>query len=104
MGSSPATSPTPNAGDDAQSMQQASLILDAATELLPKIGATSEMGQLLLQFITKASKIVQPGAVSPAGKQNQMDAAQRQNAQNGQQMSMIRQNEAQPQQQPGQAA
>lgn len=104
MGSSPATGPTPNSGEEVQGMQQASLILDAATELLPKVGAASEMGQLLLDFIKKASKIVQPGAVSPAGKQNQMDSMMRQNTQNGQNMSMIRQSQSQPQQQPGQAA
>lgn len=85
-------------------MQQAALILDAATELLPQVGAASEMGQLLLDFIKRASKLVQPGSVSPAGKNNQLDAMQRKNAENGQQMSMIRQSEAQPQQQPGQAA
>ena len=104
MGSSPATSPTPNDGAEAQGTQYAALILDAAAEALPKVGAASELGQILLDFIKKASKLVQPGSVSPAGKANQLDEMQRKNVQNSQQMSSIRQSQAQPQQQPGQAA
>lgn len=102
MGTSPATGPTDNAGLEMQGMQGAALILDAATELLPKIGAASEVGRIMLDFINKLSKHVQAGSVSPAGKQNQLDDMQRNNAQNAQNMSMIRQSQ-QPQQ-PGQAA
>ena len=97
MGESPASAPSDNAGAEMQGMQGAALIVDAAAELLPRIGAASEMGQLLLDFIKKASKIVQPGAVSPAGKQNQLDEMQRNNMQNGQNMSMMRQQSAQQQ-------
>jgi len=99
MGESMATGPTENAGSEMKGMQGVSLIVDAATELLPMVGASTEMGQLLLDFIKKGSKLVQPGAVSPAGKNNQLDEMQRNNAQNGQQMSMIRQ-ASQSQQQP----
>lgn len=73
--------------------QGVSLILDAATQLLPMVGAASEMGQLLLDFVKKASKLVQPGAVSPAGKQNQIEEMMRKNAQNGQQVASMRQSQ-----------
>jgi len=96
MGNSPATSPTPNAGEDAQAMQHAALILDAATELLPRVKVTSPTGEALMKFIQAMSKIVQPGSVSPAGKQNQLDQMQRNNVQQGQQLSMVRQQEQQP--------
>lgn len=101
MGTSPATTPTENAGAEAQGMQATAVILDAATELMSKVGVATPIGQLLLDFVKKGSKLVQPGAVSPAGKQNQLDEMQRNNAQNGQQMAMLKQSAAgQQQQQP----
>lgn len=96
MGTSPATPPTPNAGMEVQGAQAVGLIVDVATEILPKVGAASEIGQLLLDFIKKASKLVQPGAVSPAAKENQLSSMQRQNVQNSQNMALMRKAEAQP--------
>ena len=100
MGSSPATSPSPNVGAEMKGMQSVALILDAATQALASVGAASEMGQLLLDFIKKGSKLVQPGAVSPADKKNQLDSMQRQNAENGQNLSMMRQQMSAPPSQP----
>lgn len=91
MGVSPATGPTPNSGMEMKGEQGVALILDAAAELLPMVGAASQMGQLLLDFIKKGSRLVQPGAVSPAGKQNQIEDMMRRNAQNGANMQMVRQ-------------
>ena len=100
MGASPATAPTENAGAEAKGMQATAVILDAATKLMSEVGVATPIGQLLLDFVKKGSKLVQPGAVSPAGKQNQLDEMQRNNQQNGQQMAMIRQSAGQQQQQP----
>lgn len=107
MGSSPATMPTENAGMEMKGQQGIALIVDAATQLLPMVGAATDIGQLLLDFVKKASKLVPPGSVSPAGKQNQLDEMQRNNAQNSQRMAMIRQSQQAPgggQQQPPAAA
>lgn len=101
MGMTPATSPTENSGTQMQGVQQAALLADAASEILAKVGAASELGLVIQDFIRKVSKIAQPGMVSPAAKQNQLDNMQRQNAQNGQQVALLRARQQQQNQPPG---
>lgn len=92
----PAGGPTPNSGMEMQGNQEAAIILDMMTQVLPKVGAGSETGKLMIDFISKLSKLVPPGSVSPAAKNNQLETAQRNNVQNGQMVAAMRARDQQP--------
>jgi len=52
FGSSPATGPTPNKGYEAAAMQRVGVLVKQMTEILPQVGATSDLGQALMKSIT----------------------------------------------------
>jgi hypothetical protein len=72
MGVSPATGPTPNKGFEAAGMQKLGTVINQLTDLLPMVGATSELGQAVMKALQSFSKHLPPGSVSPAGQQNNM--------------------------------
>jgi hypothetical protein len=99
FGSSPATGPTPNKGYEAAAMQRVGVLVKQMTEILPTIGATSDLGQTLMKCMTMLAKHVPPGSTSNAAEKNSIEKMAIQNQQNGamqQQMKQTGQPGAQP--------
>jgi hypothetical protein len=90
MGQSPAVGATPNKGFEAQGLQRLGVVLKQLEQLLPLVGAASEIGKDVMGCLTKLSKHVPEGAVTPAAEKNTLEAAQRQNMQNSQMQSQLR--------------
>lgn len=90
FGSSPATQATPNAGLDAVGQQGMSVLITIAQNLLVKVGAQSETGKVLLDVLTKLTKAVPAGTVSPAAQNNTLDQAKMQNTQMGAMQGQMR--------------
>lgn len=61
-------------GVQAAAVQGLGLVIRLMGELIPKVGAASPIGLDLAGTIQKLAKHVQPGAVSPAGEKNQVEA------------------------------
>lgn len=112
MGVSSATGPTPNAGYEAAAFQRIAMHVNALSELIPLIGATSEAGQALLKALTSLSKVVPVGASSPTSDRNAIENLALRNQQNSSDLQALRSGGQQqpakppgmPQQQPQQAA
>ena len=90
-------------------MQKLGSILKMMEKALPELGASSDAGKALLDAMSKISKFVPSGSVTPAAQKNSIESQQRNMAQNNQQMQAIqalRQKMAQGQGggQPGQGA
>ena len=95
-------------------MQKLGVLLKQMEGILPEVGAGSDVGKVLLDCMTKITKFVPNGSVTPAAQKNSIEAQQRSMAQNNQQMQAIqamRQKQAQggqpggaPGGQPGMAA
>lgn len=86
IGTSPATQPTQNAGMQAAAMQKVGVIIDAMGQAIAEAGAASEVGQALADCIKKLGKYAQPGAVSPAAKNNVIEQLRMRQAQAGPQI------------------
>ena len=102
FGSSAAAQPTPNRGYEAAGLQRLGLIIHQLQEILPQVGAGSDVGQAVLKSLTSLSKFVPPGSVTPAGQKQQIEQMMQKQAQNNQQMQALQQQRAQgapPQQQ-----
>ena len=91
MGSTSATTPTPNRGGEAAAIQVLGNVAQLLTHALTQAGATSELGAKILDLLTKVSKMAPPGSSSPAGQKNVMDQAQMRNAQQNQMAQQLRQ-------------
>ena len=83
MGSTSATGPTANKGYEAAAMQRVGVLVKQMTEILPMIGATSDLGQALMKSITALAKHVPPGSNSNAAEKNAIEKMALQNQQNG---------------------
>ena len=90
MGVSSVTGPTPNKGYEAQVIQRLGSMVNQLTEMLPLVGATSEMGTMIMDTIKKFAKHVPPGASSPASERNNIQQMGMKNAQNMQMMQQMR--------------
>lgn len=90
MGASQATQPTQNQGFQAAGIQRLGLIVKLMEQTVPLLGAASEPGKDLLQALTRLSKHVPPGAVSPASQQNTMQNLMMRQAQMGPAMAAMR--------------
>lgn len=99
FGSSPATGPTPNRGYEAAALQRVGALVKQATALLQLADPTTDLGKDLLKAINILAKHLQPGAVSPAAEQNNIQQQAMKNAQNNQAMMAMRQQQAGGQQQ-----
>lgn len=97
FGASPATGPTPNKGYEAQAAQRVGAIVKAMTDILPLVGATSDLGRALMKAMTDLGKHVPPGSTSNAGERNQIEKMAMQNQANGQMMQQAKQSAAAPQ-------
>ena len=110
FGQSPASQPTPNRGFEAAGLQRLGLIVQQLQEILPQVGAGSDVGQAVLKSLTSLSKFVPPGSVTPAGQKQQIEQMMQKQQQGNQQMQMLAQQRqagaggGQPQQMPGKAA
>jgi hypothetical protein len=61
----PATSPQPNAGNEAAAMNKVQLALKTLEEALPQIPMGSDLHHEILKITTQLSKKLQPGTGSP---------------------------------------
>jgi hypothetical protein len=63
-------------------MQKLALVVKLLTETLPLVGANTEPGEAVLKSLQSLAKHVPPGALSPAGEQNQLKNMQMKASQN----------------------
>lgn len=74
MGSSPATGPTQNVGQEAKGIQAAAALVDGLAMILPLVGASSPLGKSLAKAMIDIGKHVPEGAGTEAGKKNQLQS------------------------------
>ncbi len=91
MGTSPATQPTQNRGQEMKGMQKLALLVGELPSVLAMVGATSEAGQAVAKCITMLGKHVPPGSASPAGKRNEIQDMAMQQTQNSALMQSMQQ-------------
>jgi len=91
FGASPATGPTPNQGYEAQALQQLGVVVKQMEKMVPLVGANSELGMEILKILPKLAKFSPPGAVTPAGERNTLEAAMLQNQRQGPMLQQLRQ-------------
>lgn len=96
MGTSPVTQGTPNRGYEAAGLQKLGLVVKQLGDLIPLLGPTSDAGVAVVDALRKLTKFVPSGSVTPAGERNQLQSQMEKNAQNNQQMQMLRQQQMQP--------
>lgn len=95
FGASSATGPTPNKGYEAAGVQKIGVLIKQMTDLLPMVGATSEVGQAVMKAIQSFTKFVQPGAVTPTAERNVLEQGMIKNAQQSAMLQQLRQMAAQ---------
>ena len=106
FGQAAASQPTPNRGYEAAGLQRLGLVVQQLQEILPQVGAGSDIGQAVLKALTSLSKFVPPGSVTPAGQKQQIEQMMQKQQQGNQQMQLLaaqRAQGAQGGQQPAQA-
>ena len=59
--------------------------------LIPEVGASSDIGKVVLECLNKLVKFVPAGSHTPAAQKNNIEAQMRQAAQNNQQMQAVQQ-------------
>lgn len=115
MGSTPASMPTPNKGFEAAALQQVGVVVNSLVRIMASVGANTEVGKAIMKVLPTLSKLVPPGAVTPAGERQQLQKQQMDALQRNQGMQQYKQNAAkammgggggggQPGAQPGQQA
>ena len=98
VGSSPATGPVPNKGQEAAGLAKLGLVLKMLESMVPQLGAATEAGKDVLKALTSLSKHVPPGAVSPGVEQTALQKLMANQRQQGPQVAAMRQAMAQPNQ------
>jgi len=91
FGQTSAVSPTPNRGHEAAGLQALGLVVQKLTEVIPLVGAGSDVGQAVLDALKKLSKFVPSGSVTPASQKNQLEQMAMRQGQNNQQMKALAQ-------------
>ena len=94
FGQTSATGPTPNQGYEAQAMQQLGVAIKQMEQLVPLVGANSELGMEILKTLPRLAKFSPPGAVNPAGEKNAMETALLRNARQTMLLQQIKQAQA----------
>lgn len=89
-GSSPATTPVPNRGQEAAALATLNVIVNALLKLAPQFGASSDVGQAVLKSVQTLSKHVPPGSTSAGVENNAMMKMQREQAQQQPMAAMMR--------------
>jgi hypothetical protein len=95
------TGPTQNKGYEAAGLQRLAFVVAQLGEIVPLVGAASEIGGDIVDAIRKLAKHVPSGSVSETGKQNAMQELMVKQAQTGPQIQQMRQQAAQQPQQAG---
>ena len=91
FGSTPATGSTPNKGFEAAGLQKLGGVVKILEGLIPEVGASSDIGKVVLECLNKLVKFVPAGSMTPAAQKNNIEAQMRQAAQGNQQMQAIQQ-------------
>ena len=94
FGQTSAMAPTPNKGAEAAAMQKLAMGVKLIGDAFAAAGATSELGQKILEVLPKLSKMVPLGASTPASERNTMQDVAMKNAQQNQAMQQFRQQQA----------
>jgi len=76
MGSSSATQPTPNRGFQQAGLQRLAVAVKILQSAVPFLEISSDEGKTVMDALKKLGALVPPGAVSPAGEQNEMQNMQ----------------------------
>ena len=71
-------------------MQKLGSAVKQLTDLLPMVGATSEMGTAIMKAIQSLAKFVPPGTVTPAAEANNIQNMGMKNAQNMQMLQQMK--------------
>jgi hypothetical protein len=100
FGQTSAVGPTANRGSEAAALQKVTMAVKLLSEAFGEAGATSELGQGLMDPLKKLSKMVVPGSSTPASEKNTMDRMQMALAQQNKNAQMLRQQAMQKQGQP----
>lgn len=72
-------------------MQRVGVLVKQMTDILPMVGATSELGQAIMKSITALAKHVPPGSNSNAAEKNSIEKMAIQNQQNGAMQQQMKQ-------------
>ncbi len=72
-------------------MQMVAVAMKQLTDSVPKLGASSEIGQLVLDFVKKVGKIMPAGAAPPQAEENVLQAAMLKQAQQRSMMQQMKQ-------------
>ena len=81
VGSSPATQPMPNKGNEASGLAKLGLVIRLMENLVPLLGTGSEAGKDVLQALSRLAKHVPAGMFSQGVEKSAMDGAAQQNRQ-----------------------
>lgn len=95
FGQTSAMAPTANKGAEAAAMQKLAMGVKLISDAFSAAGATSELGQKILEILPKLSKMVPMGASTPASERNTMQDMAMKQAQQNQQMQQFRQQQMQ---------
>ena len=76
-------------------MQKLGVIIQQLQDVLPLVGAGSDIGQAVLDALKKFTKLVPSGSVTPASQRNQLEQMAMKQGQNNQQMQMLKQQQQQ---------
>lgn len=71
-------------------MQKLGVVLQGLQDLVPLVGASSDVGQAVLDALKKLAKFVPPGSVTPAAQRNQLEQTAMKQGQNNQQMQQLK--------------
>lgn len=71
-GSSPATQPIPNRGQEAAALSTLAVIVNALLKLAPEFGAGSDVGRSIIDATKKLASHVPPGSASSGTQNNAM--------------------------------
>ena len=82
LGVSSATGPTPNRGYEAAAKQRLGVMIRQLEQMVPMVGATSDIGKDVLKALNMFAKHIQPGEVTPAAERNTLEQTMMQNQQN----------------------
>ena len=96
MGSSAATQPTPNKGFQMAGLQRLAVAVKVLQSAVPFLEISSDEGKAVMDALKKLGALVPPGAVSPAGEQNEMQNMQMRAMQQSQDAQKMRQQMAGP--------
>lgn len=89
-GPSPASHPTPNAGNQTAGLVKLSIIVNMMPDIIKDLGVTTEAGLAAAKAMQDLAKHVPEGSVSAGMQNSQLQKTMLQNRQNGAQMQAMR--------------